>query len=301
MSSGIDPDFGAKETAQPTEGQLDITGGEVGLTNREVVEKDGDQPTVVVEERHRIDPSLGDLIVPIDSIKLHPRNARRGVVDTIADSYDRFGQLKPVVVQKSSGFIVAGNHSWIAAAEKLKWTHIAAVLSDMDDDTAEQFLLMDNRSADLGTYDEGQLAEQLEALQDRGLLDGTGYTPDDVDDILARLDQVMETAPQEFTGGYAEDPEVTQARYDPERRPDGSHIIHREFVLAYPVEVYEEFVKFVSTLRKAWGVSSARDVIFEAMRRQSLDPDGPYDENGLAQLLWQRQKEGMKPVDPEAE
>jgi hypothetical protein len=48
-----------------------------------------------------IAPELAALVVPIASLTLHPKNPRRGNLEAITASLRRFGQLRPVVVQRS--------------------------------------------------------------------------------------------------------------------------------------------------------------------------------------------------------
>ena len=67
-----------------------------------------------------IAPELAALVVPIASLTFHPRNARQGTLEAITESLRRFGQLRPVVVQQSSMWIVAGNHL-VRAARALGW------------------------------------------------------------------------------------------------------------------------------------------------------------------------------------
>src|SRR3989442_2624593 len=59
----------------------------------------------------RIAPQLRALAVPIDSVSLHPRNPRRGDVAAVRASLERFGQRKPIVVQASTRYVVAGEHN----------------------------------------------------------------------------------------------------------------------------------------------------------------------------------------------
>ena len=136
--------------------------------------------------------SIDEFRVPLDSLTPHPENPRDGDVGAICESLRRFGQQKPIVVQDSTGFIVAGNHLW-KAARALGWDTIAAVRNEMDDETAMAYLVADNRASDLGTYYEEQLAENLKTLAEHGNLRGTGYDGDDVDHILARLSRKKET------------------------------------------------------------------------------------------------------------
>ncbi|MGD0409045.1 MAG: DNA modification methylase [Candidatus Limnocylindrales bacterium] len=131
----------------------------------------------------RIAPALQALAVPIESVTLHPRNARIGDVDAVVASLDWFGQLKPIVVQKSTGWVVAGNHL-LRAARKLGWAEIAANIVELDDATATKYMLADNRTSDLGSYDDGLLAAILGELAAADLLAATGYDPDDVAALL---------------------------------------------------------------------------------------------------------------------
>jgi len=95
-------------------------------------------------------------------------------VEAVARSYDQFGQRKPVVATKD-GTVIAGNHQ-LAAAKKLGWSEIAVVFVDDDELTAKAFALADNRTADLGTYDNELLAELIaEVSIDIDLLNATGY------------------------------------------------------------------------------------------------------------------------------
>jgi ParB-like chromosome segregation protein Spo0J len=117
--------------------------------------------------------------VPITELVSHPRNPRRGNIDAIADSLTHHGQYRPIVVQKSTNHILAGNHTF-QAASKLGWKTIAVTYLDVDDTTAERILIADNRTSDLASYDNNALANLLHSLPD---LDGTGFTPLDLDQL----------------------------------------------------------------------------------------------------------------------
>jgi hypothetical protein len=141
-------------------------------------------PTVA--ESERITPRLASLAVPIETLTRHPRNPRHGDLGAIGASLSRFGQLKPIVVQASTGYVVAGNHL-LAAARELGWDELAATVVDLDDTTASAYMLADNRTSDLGTYDDALLAAILQEQASAGNLAGTGYGLGDVDELVARL------------------------------------------------------------------------------------------------------------------
>lgn len=146
-------------------------------------------------------PELRRLKVPVDSIEPHPDNPRRGNIDLIAESLATNGQYKPVYVQKSTGYVVAGNHT-LRAARQLGWTHIAARQLDIDDALALRVLLVDNRTSDVATYDDDELVRVLEGLVDAAGLEGTGWVMDELEDLVARLDAVPQTDDEPFGGGY---------------------------------------------------------------------------------------------------
>jgi len=136
----------------------------------------------------RVAKELDGLLFPVGELTSLPGNPRRGDVDAVARSYERFGQRKPIVARRSddgTNVVVAGNHQ-LEAARKLGWEQIAVVWTDdLTDDQAKAFALADNRIADLGTYDNDDLLVLLSEVDD---LDGTGYTTADVDDLRSLLE-----------------------------------------------------------------------------------------------------------------
>ena len=125
--------------------------------------------------------------VKIDHLEPHPQNVRQGDVGAISESLRIHGQYKPIVVQKSTNRILAGNHTW-KAAKSLGWSDIAVTLVDVSDEQALRILLMDNRTTELATNDNEALASLLESLaSSEESLEGTGYELDDLDDLLSFL------------------------------------------------------------------------------------------------------------------
>ncbi len=125
--------------------------------------------------------------VALDQLRAHPANPRRGNVDAIRESIDENGFYGRIVVQKSTGYILAGNHRYLAAKEAgLDVLPVDYV--DVDDERAMRILLADNRTNDLAVYDNEALAEMLEHLAstDTGLL-GTGYNEAALADMLAAI------------------------------------------------------------------------------------------------------------------
>lgn len=134
-----------------------------------------------------IPEELAPLAIPIGNVTPHPRNVRQGDVGAISESLRHHGQYRPIVVHKSTGHILAGNHTY-KAAKSLGWKQIAATYIDCDDDQALRILLVDNRANDLANYDDSALADILKQLMDsEQQLNGTGFDPDDLQQLLEDL------------------------------------------------------------------------------------------------------------------
>ena len=126
--------------------------------------------------------------IDIDSVHPHPRNVRQGDIGAISESLKAHGQFRAITYQKSTGRILAGNHTW-KAAKALGWKTIIASAKVCDDEQALRILLSDNRSSDLATYDDKELMQLLQDLAATGAeLEGTLYDGDDLDDLIYKLE-----------------------------------------------------------------------------------------------------------------
>lgn len=141
-------------------------------------------------------------LVDIDRLKPHPENPRKGDKQAIARSITSNGFYGTVVVQKSTGFILAGNHRWEAArSEKLKQLPVCWV--DVSDAEARRILLADNKTADDAAYNDVELAKLLLDIQTEvGSLEGTGYEPPDMAALFKEIsDEILAAVPKEENGG----------------------------------------------------------------------------------------------------
>lgn len=133
--------------------------------------------------------------VPLVELHEHPRNARQHDLAVISRSLDGIGQYRPIVVNRGTktgrpNEILAG-HGTVKAATALGWTGIDVAFVDVDDVTATNILLVDNRASDLAEYDDRLLVELLASLDDIAL---TGYSESDYDDLVRSLGDIEEGA-----------------------------------------------------------------------------------------------------------
>ncbi|HCD1917721.1 TPA: ParB N-terminal domain-containing protein [Corynebacterium striatum] len=136
-------------------------------------------------------------MTPISQLKFYPGNARRGDIDLIAESLQRLGQYKPVVVNTGgkepelANVILAGNHT-VMAAQRLGWDTVDVHLVDLDAETAKRVVIVDNRANDVATYEVEELVNLLTELPD---LEATGFDRDELDAMLEALDDLDEEVP----------------------------------------------------------------------------------------------------------
>lgn len=142
----------------------------------------------------RFHEELVPYLVDIDSVSQHPRNVNSGDIEAIADSILANGFYNPVVVQRSTGYIIAGNHRY-AALLSLGVHQVPVVSVDVDDERALRMMLADNRTSELSRRDEHALEKLLAELSEGtdGLV-GTGYEDDDLADLV-RANQATDHIP----------------------------------------------------------------------------------------------------------
>jgi ParB-like chromosome segregation protein Spo0J len=116
--------------------------------------------------------------IPIAELDLDPANVRQHDEKNLAaikSSLKRFGQQKPIVVDPK-GIVIAGNGT-LTAARALGWDRIRA------------YAIADNRTAELATWDDDALMQQLSALdlEDSALVEAAGFSAAQLEDMVNAL------------------------------------------------------------------------------------------------------------------
>lgn len=130
----------------------------------------------------------------IETIRPYPANPRNGDTERIVESLAAHDQYRAIVVQASTGLILAGNHTYAALMETGAKQVYAHVL-ECDDDEAAKIVLVDNRTNDVARYDNGLLLELLNSVSDD--LSGTGYDKQDVDRLIAEMEAQFDPVDEE--------------------------------------------------------------------------------------------------------
>jgi hypothetical protein len=178
--------------------------------------------------------------VPVDRLSAHPENPRRGNVDAIVASIEANGFYGAVVAQRSTGYVLVGNHRW-QAAQRVGMKTVPVVWVDVDEDRARRILLVDNRSNDIAGWDDDALAALLDELAITGdALAGTGFGADELLDIAATLERKR---PAEAEERYSHTTTEDLARYQ--------EAGVRFLVLEYPMETFAQVVDALGAYRAA--------------------------------------------------
>lgn len=121
----------------------------------------------------------------LSEIQQHPQNIRihtKRNLQVIKKSLSEWGQYKPILVQKSTMYILAGNGTY-QAAQALGWQEMDCNLIDCNDEQAKTILIADNRSSDLSQMDEKAVLDLLQEF-DNDMLELTGYDEKEIDNML---------------------------------------------------------------------------------------------------------------------
>lgn len=138
-------------------------------------------------KKNNINPALKNLIVDVTKVSLDPLNARLHPdrnLEAIRQSLILYGQVKPIVVRKSTGVVVAGNGT-LECAKALGWTKIAAAFVDFNDVEAAGFGLADNRTAELAKWDFEVVARLDKLMQEQGNSQMVGWSDDELEVLRA--------------------------------------------------------------------------------------------------------------------
>lgn len=123
----------------------------------------------------------------IEDLASDPSNARKHSdrnIEAIMASLRRFGQQKPIIIDKE-GVVRAGNGT-LEAARRIGWETIDVVVSDLTGEEMTAYAIADNRTAELAEWDLSVLQASVEALG-ADLQAAAGFLEGELDAIINPL------------------------------------------------------------------------------------------------------------------
>lgn len=176
----------------------------------------------------------------LTALTVHPDNPRVGDMAAIGESIDELDFYGAIIVQRSSNRIVAGEHRWRSLMERGE-TVGPVILVDIDDAKAKEIVVGDNRTHDLGGYDNAALARNMAAVP--GSI--PGYDPVDVASTMAAAGQTplpIAAPPSPVNQGV------------------------RPIVLPFEIERYDRLTSALPNLRAEWDVETTAELVARMAR-----------------------------------
>lgn len=128
-------------------------------------------------------------MVPIDDLKgadYNPRQITPKALAKLKTSLREFGMPQPVIVNSNTGLIVGGHQRWKAAKE-LGWTEVPVTYMDLTDDEERVMNIALNNGELTGDWDMEQLAKVLQEVDDKALLEATGFDAQHIDKLIEEM------------------------------------------------------------------------------------------------------------------
>ena len=123
--------------------------------------------------------------VRVESLVFDPSNANthnEKNIEAIKSSLAKFGQQKPIVVDKNN-VVIAGNGT-LEAARALGWESIQINRTELTGPEAIAFAIADNRTKDLSEWDKETLGSHLQGLREDGWeLEDLGFELNDLEEL----------------------------------------------------------------------------------------------------------------------
>jgi hypothetical protein len=186
------------------------------------------------------------------TLRAHPDNPNQGDKEIIRTSIRANGFYGAVIVQKSTGLVLAGKHrTEVALEEGISDGPVLVV--DVDDARARRIMAVDNEANRRGDNDEEILLRLLRQMQDddEGLL-GSGFGDEDIADLVASLEAAPPALPEGATFG-APTPSIREKFEIDGQRID---VTRRLMVLDLPVDRFAWLVDILQQVCEREGVET---------------------------------------------
>jgi len=141
--------------------------------------------------------------MPLSEIKRAPKNPKGHDLGAIHQMIGKYGYVDSMILDERTGQLVSG-HGRLDTLEQLKrsgdapparievrdgewYVPVTRGIRFESDEQAQAYLIGANRSVELGGWDENALVEILKSLDGVGMLDATGFSQSDIDDIVKTI------------------------------------------------------------------------------------------------------------------
>jgi hypothetical protein len=198
--------------------------------------------------------------MPLSDVVPAEINPKAHDLDLIRDSLKRFEYVEPIILDERTGRLISGHGRLetlqleravsAPAPDGLRVEHgvwlvpVVRGWASKDDNEAAGYLVAANRITEVGGWKEDQLLDLLKGMD----FTGVGFGADDVDDLMAKLQEV--------------------ALNDPAAVPSSLRNQQiRMMVLYYPLDDYWKVTEAAGAARARYGVESNAELFQEMLVR----------------------------------
>lgn len=93
----------------------------------------------------------------------NPRRITEEAVEAVRISIERYGYQQPIVVDRDHVIIVG--HTRLQALKKLGFKEVEVYVSDLPEDKAREYRLVDNKTSEMTSWDHGALVLELREFE----------------------------------------------------------------------------------------------------------------------------------------
>ena len=198
----------------------------------------------------------------------NPRAHSKENISAIKNSIKTHGQVEPLVVQKSTKMVIAGN-ARLGVMRDMGMKKVKVVMLDVSDTDARKLSISLNRSGELASWNEGVLASHLEALaliDDSFFPESLGFSGEEMSELLASFGgdvDAFEFAPPEEDSVDEKPDDFDEFSEDDSVEEQPSNV--RMVQLFFNDETIEAFQSRVRFLSKVYGTSNITDTVFQCI------------------------------------
>jgi len=171
-------------------------------------------------------------MIALSAVLALPNNPKSHDVGAIHTSIEQYGFLDPLIINRTTGHILAGHgrvKSLAAMKEAGSWPPYGVTEKhgewflpwypvDVEESVESAAAVALNRTVELGGWDTPSLANILQGLSERDALPGTGFDVEDLDDMMRMLttpDGQMKLPEERMIGFTAGNLKQMVLYYDP--------------------------------------------------------------------------------------
>lgn len=210
----------------------------------------------------RIDPRIETAarvtVVNIADLRQWDRNPHQGDLEEVKASLLRFGQVVPIV-RAPDGWIISGNTT-LQGMDELGYQQCAVVTLDAEESEQVAWGLASNNIGRKGMDDDAKVLALLTELQ---VLDGTGYSIEDVEDLTALMSEIQRA---DVVYGQVDDAtglQATRSMDEREQRYTDAQV--RSIILDYQLDTFAWFTDTATALRNSMSVDTNAALVIALM------------------------------------